>query len=106
MYIGRTHPDTTAEDIKGVVKEYTSRDDAVAVELNIVEVINEVKDNRDRVISKSWRVTFPFEEKERMMQDSAWPDVWTWRQYFPPRKPKQQISLIKPGLTVNGINNK
>ena len=105
MYVGRTHPDTSEDDIIGLVAELTSCENVDGVVLSTVDVINEVKDKQNRIISKSWRVTFPFSENDRMLQDSAWPAGWTYRQYFPAKKQKKQISLIKPGVIVNGINS-
>ena len=100
MYVSRTHPDTSEDDIRGLVKENTATDSSGGVELVDVEVIAELKDQRGKVISKGWRVTFPYPDKETMEKKSAWPPGWNFRQYFPPRKQKQPIELLKPGVKI------
>ena len=96
MYVGRTHPETTEEDIRAVLNDYTKSDQKEnGVEIIDVDLLAEMKDTKERVISKCWRVTFPFADKEIMMAGSSWPAGWTYRQYFPPRKPKQAIQLYK-----------
>ena len=65
--MGRTHPETSEEDMKAIFLDNTASYPLDGVVLSIVEVINTPKDNNGRDISKSWRVTFPFEHKERMM---------------------------------------
>ena len=93
MYVGRTHPDTTEEDIRGLVQEYTkSVDQSEGVSVIDVDLLKEMKDQKERIVSKCWRVTFPFADKEKMMEGSSWPVGWTYRQYFPPR---QVIPLYK-----------
>ena len=100
MYVSRTHPDTSEEDIRGLVKENTVTDSTDGVELVDVEVIAELKDQHGKVVSKGWRVTFPYPDKEIMLKDSAWPVGWNFRQYFPPKKQKQAVELYKPGVKL------
>ena len=93
MYVGRTHPDTTEEDIRGLVQDYTKdtdRPDGVSV--IDVDLLKEMKDQNDRIVSKCWRVTVAFTDKDKMMEASSWPAGWTYRQYFLPR---QAIPLYK-----------
>ena len=103
MYVGRTHPETTEDDIIGLIKNNTATDDNdEGVKLNIVEVINEAKDKAGRIVSKSWRVSFSFSDKEIMLQETSWPAGWIFRQYFPPREPKKnskKIPLYKSGVS-------
>ena len=100
MYIGRTHPDTSEEDIRGLVKENTMTDSSDGVELIDVEVVAELKDQHGKISSKGWRVSVKYPDKEIMMKESSWPAGWTFRQYFPPKKQKQSVGLYKPGLKV------
>ena len=87
MYVGRTHPETTEEDIRSLVIDYTkSEDKPDGVIVSDVDILAEMKDQRERVVSKCWCISFPFADKELMMQASSWPAGWTYRQYFPSRK--------------------
>ena len=93
-------PDTgfEEEDIKELVKEYTAGDNSEGVELTGVEILKEMKDDSDKIISKCWKVTFPDADKEVMMQESSWPAGWTFRRYFPSRQQRQprEVPLYKP----------
>ena len=94
MYVGRTHPDTTEDDIKSLVKEYTTtgeRQDGVI--LTAVEVLKEMTDTSGRVISKCWKVSFPDSDKDVMMEGSSWPAGWTYRRFFAGRQQQKDIPL-------------
>ena len=84
------------------MKEYTTTEERKeGVVLTTVEVLKELKDEKDRVISKCWKVTFPDTDKEVMMEGSSWPAGWTYRRYYPgPRARQQQqpTPLYKPGV--------
>ena len=101
MYVGRTHPDTTEDDIKQLVKQLTASDGNDGVELTSVELLKEMKDESERVTSKCWKVIFPDGDKEVMMKESSWPRGWTYRRFYPgrPQQQKKDIPLYKAEVT-------
>ena len=100
MYIGRTNPNTQENDVRGLVHEHTKTDSTDGIALLEVEVIAELKDHMGGVNSQGWRVTAPYTHKEELMKESSWPSGWTFHQYFPPRKEKSPVSLLKPGIKL------
>lgn len=97
MFVGRTHPDTTESDIRELVIENTITEDTDGVKLENVDFISELKDDKDRIISKGWRVSMSYNDKEIMMKESSWPAGWSFRQYYAPR---QKPELYKAGVKL------
>ena len=98
MFVGRTHPETTESDIRELVVENTLSDTSEGVKLENVECISELKDDDGKILTKGWKVSMNFSDKDRMMQESSWPAGWSFRQYFPPKR--KPVELYKPGVKL------
>ena len=105
MFVGRTHPDTTEEDICELVVQNTIAGESEGVKLENVEVISELKDDNGKLLSKGWKVSMNYSDKDLMMKDSSQPAGWTFRQYFPPKQHKKPVVLYKPGISVAQSNS-
>ena len=66
-----------------------------------MELLKELKDENERVISKCWKVSFPDSDKDVMMKEESWPAGWTFRRFFPSRQQRQsrEVPLYRPGVT-------
>ena len=78
MFVGRTHPETTEADIRELVIENTATDESEGVTLENIDCISELKDDNDRLISKGWRVSMNYSDKETMLKESSWPAGWSF----------------------------
>ena len=78
MYVGRTHPDTSDKVICDLVADYTKSDEKPdGVIVSNVDMIFEMKDQKERIVSKCWCISFQFEDKDLMMEASSWPAGWS-----------------------------
>ena len=101
VFVGNTHPDSTEEVIKDVLKKVS---EAMAVDLKLtepldileVECLTKPRDDGRKLWTKNCRVQVPNRFREHMLRPEAYPVGWSSRRYFPARAPRQAVPALDP----------
>lgn len=101
VFVGNTHPDSTEENIKDVLKKVSESltDDlklAEPLEILLVECLTKPRDDGRKLWTKNWRVQVPNRFREHMLRPEAYPVGWSSRRYFPARAPRQPVPPLDP----------
>ena len=105
VFVGNTHPDSTEENIREVLKKVseTLTDELKLpepLEILQVECLTKPRDDGRKLWAKNWRVQVPNRFREHMLRPEAYPIGWSSRRYFPARAPRQPVPPLDP--TVQG----
>ena len=103
VFVGNTHPDSTEENIKDVLKKVSESltDDlklAEPLEILLVECLTKPRDDGRKLWTKNWRVQVPNRFREYMLRPEAYPVGWSSRRYFPARASRQPVPPLDPTL--------
>ena len=101
VFVGNTHPDSTEEVIKDVLKKVS---ESMPEELKLsepleileVECLTKQRDDGRPLWTKNWRVRVENKFREHMLRPEAFPAGWTSRRYFPPRDPRPKVASLDP----------
>ena len=82
VFVGNTHPDSTEEIVKDVLKKVS---EAMAEDLKLtepleileVECLTKPKDDGRKLWTKNWRVQVPNRFREHMLRPEAYPVGWS-----------------------------
>ena len=97
VFIANTHPKSTEELIKEILKDCSTADQSRTGPLEILEVkcmTNKEKIPNPRTLC--WKITVPHREREYISKDESFPEGWAHRRFFPPRT--QNVPLLKPTM--------
>ena len=100
VFIANTHPKSTEELIKEILKDCSTADQSRTGPLEILEVkcmTNKEKIQNPRTLC--WKITVPHREREYISKDESFPEGWAHRRFFPPRT--QNVPLLKPTMPQN-----
>ena len=101
VFVGNTHPDTTEEIVRDVLKKVSeSMPDELKLADNLeileVECLTKPRDDGRKLWSKNWRVQVPNRFRDHMLRSEAYPIGWSSRRYFPARAPRQPVPGLDP----------
>ena len=101
IVVGNTHPESTEEIIREVLKNISEAGSEESDPLEILEVECLTKPRTDgrRIWSRTWRVQVPNRFREYMERPEAYPSGWTSRKYFPPKAQRPEVAELYPAVS-------
>ena len=95
VFISNTSPDITEEDVKEILK--MCADDVKSAEgnehlseFNVKNVKCLTRPDIENPRTKCWRVSVPFQYKEYILSDIAYPMGWSHRPFYPPKQKSKE----------------
>ena len=101
VVVGNTHPESTEEIIREVLKNISKgAEESLApsepLEILEVECLTKPRTDGRRIWTRTWRVEVPNKFREYMQRPDAYPSGWTSRKYFPPRAQRPDVPDLYP----------
>ena len=101
VVIGNTHPESTEEIIKDVLKRVSENmPDELKLEsplvIDEIECLTKPRPDGSRIWTKTWRIQVPNKFRIHMLRPEAYPAGWNTRKYFPPRPQRPPVPGLDP----------